>query len=97
MVVREFGMDMYTLLCLKYITKKDQLYSTRNSAPYCVADWMGVEFGGEWIHEYVWLHLCHQPYVATEHLKRSYSEVRCVVSVKYALDFEDLIQKKNVK
>ena len=25
---REFGMDMYTLLCLKWITNRDLLYST---------------------------------------------------------------------
>ena len=30
--VREFGTDMYTLLYLKWITNKDLLYSTRNSA-----------------------------------------------------------------
>ena len=51
----EFGMDMYTLLYLKCITSKDLLYSTRNSAQCCVAAWMGREFGGEWIHVYVWL------------------------------------------
>ena len=27
-IVREFGMDMYTLLCLKWITDRDLLYST---------------------------------------------------------------------
>ena len=31
-IVREFGIDMYTLLYLKWITNKDLLYSTRNSA-----------------------------------------------------------------
>ena len=31
-IVREFGMDMYTLLCLKWVTNKDLLYSTKNSA-----------------------------------------------------------------
>ena len=30
--VREFGVDMYTLLCLKWITNKDLLYSTWISA-----------------------------------------------------------------
>ena len=29
--VREFGMDMYTLLCLNWITNKDLLYSTCGS------------------------------------------------------------------
>ena len=54
-MVREFGMDMYTLLHLKQITNKDVLYSTGNSAQCYVAAWMGREFGGEWIHEYLWL------------------------------------------
>ena len=54
-MVREFGMDMYTLLYLKWITNKDLLYSTGNSAQCYVAAWMGREFGGEWIHVYVWL------------------------------------------
>ena len=31
-VVREFGMDVYTLLYLKWITNKDLLYRTWNSA-----------------------------------------------------------------
>ena len=53
--VREFGRDMYTLLYLKWITNKDLLYSTGNSAQCYVAAWMGGEFGGEWIHVYVWL------------------------------------------
>ena len=45
--VREFGIDMYTLLYLKWITNKDLLYSTGNSAQCYVAAWMGGEFGGE--------------------------------------------------
>ena len=31
-IVREFGMNMYTLLYLKWITNKDLLCSTGNSA-----------------------------------------------------------------
>ena len=54
-MVREFGMDMYALLYLKWITNKDLLHSTQNSAQGYVAAWMGAEFGGEWIHVYVWL------------------------------------------
>jgi len=49
-IVREFGMDMYTLLYLK------QTYCTAQGTAQChVAAWMGGEFGGEWIHVYVWL------------------------------------------
>ena len=52
-IVREFGMDMYTLLYLKWIANKDLLYSTGNSAQCHVAAWIGGEFGEEWIHVYV--------------------------------------------
>ena len=62
-IVRDLGIDMYTLLYLKrktkqkkkWIANKDLLYSTRNSARCYVAGWMGGESGGEWIHVYVWL------------------------------------------
>ena len=54
-IVREFGMDTYTLLYLKWMTNKNLLYSTGNSAQCYVAAWMGGEFGGEWVHVYVWL------------------------------------------
>ena len=46
-IVREFGIDMYTVLYLKWITNKDLLYNTRNSAQCHVAAWMGGEFGEE--------------------------------------------------
>ena len=39
---RQFGMDVYTLLYLKWITNKDLLYSTGNSAQCCSLD--GEEF-----------------------------------------------------
>ena len=54
-IVREFGMDMCTLLYLKWITNNDLLYNTGNSALCYVAAWMGGEFGREWMHVYVWL------------------------------------------
>ena len=47
-IVREFGMDMYTRLYLKWITKKDLLHSMWNSAQCYVAPWTEGEFGGEW-------------------------------------------------
>ena len=46
-------MDMYTLLYLKWITNKNLLYSTGNSAQCYVLAWMGGEFVGEWIHVYL--------------------------------------------
>ena len=46
---------MYTLLYPKWVTNKDLLYSTWNSAQCYVAAWMGAGFGREWIHLYVWL------------------------------------------
>ena len=44
-IVREFWIDMYTLLYLKCITNNDLLYSTWNSALCYVVAWMGGEFG----------------------------------------------------
>ena len=46
-------MDMDTLLCLKWITNKDLLYSIWDPAQCWVAAWMGVVLGGEWIRLYV--------------------------------------------
>ena len=48
-------MIMYTLLYLEWITNKDLLYSTGNSAQCYGLAWMGGEFGREWIHAYVCL------------------------------------------
>ena len=48
--VKDFGKVMYTLLYLKWITKKNLLYNTWNSAQCYVAAWMGAGFGGEWLH-----------------------------------------------
>ena len=45
-------MDMCTLRYLKWITNKDLLCGTGNSAQCDVAARMGVGFGGEWIHVY---------------------------------------------
>lgn len=43
--VREFGMDMHTLLCWKCITNRDLLlHSTRKSVQYYVATYKGKEF-----------------------------------------------------
>ena len=53
-IVKGFGMDMSTLLYLKWITNKDLLCS----AECYVAAWMGGEFVGEWIHVYVCLSPC---------------------------------------
>ena len=52
-IIGEFGMNMYTLLYLTWITNKDLLFSTGNFAQCIVATWMGEEFGGEWIHVHV--------------------------------------------
>ena len=51
-IVKEFGMDMYTLLYVKWITNKDLLHSTGNSVQYHGEGWMGGESGGEWIYIY---------------------------------------------
>ena len=43
---REFWVDMYTLLYLKWITNRFLPYSTGNSGQWYVAAWMGGEFEG---------------------------------------------------
>ena len=48
-------MDLYTLQDLKWITNKDLMYGTWNSAQRYVAAQRVGEFGGEWLHVYVWL------------------------------------------
>ena len=48
------------------IFKMDLLYSTWNSVQCYVATWMGGEFGGEWLHVYIWL----SPFIV--HLKLSH-------------------------
>ena len=54
-IVREFGMDMYTLLYLKWITNKVLVYRIWNSAQCYMAAWMRGGLEREWIHVYVWL------------------------------------------
>ena len=54
-IVREFGMDVYTLLFLRWIINRVLLYSTWNSTQCYMAAWMRGEFVGEWILIYVWL------------------------------------------
>ena len=56
-IVKEFGIKIYMVLYLKWISNKDLLCSTWNSGDCSVAAWMGEEFRGEWIHEYEWLSL----------------------------------------
>ena len=48
---------LISLLHLKWITSKDLLYSTENSAQCYVAVLIGAEFAGEWIHVCKWLNL----------------------------------------
>ena len=52
-IIRKFGMDMYTLLCLKWRTNQDLLCSTGISAQCYRAAWMGGESG-----EYGHMHMC---------------------------------------
>ena len=55
-IVKDFGKVMYTLLYLKWITSKNLLYSTWNSAQCYVPAWLGGGFGGEWIiYMYGWV------------------------------------------
>ena len=65
-------MDMYTLLYLKWITNKDLLYITGNSARCYMVAWMGRESGGEWIPVHVWLS-CSAVHSKLSHVNQLYS------------------------
>ena len=54
-IAREFGVDMYTVLYLKWITNKKLLNGTWDSTQCYVLVSMGGEFGEEWMRVYVWL------------------------------------------
>ena len=62
-IVRDLGKVMTPLLYLKWITNKDLLYSTWNSAQRYVPAWMGGGLGGKWTQVHVRL----SPFAA--HLK----------------------------
>ena len=49
----ETEIDKYTLLCIKWITNKDLLYSTGNSSQYSVMTYMGKESKEECTYVYV--------------------------------------------
>ena len=42
----------------KFGTNQNLLYCTGSSDQCYVVAWMGGQFGGEWIHGYVWLSPC---------------------------------------
>ena len=57
-----FGMDVHTLLYLRWVTNKHLLCNTGNSTQCCVAGWVGGQFGRKWILVYVWAEsLCRPP------------------------------------
>ena len=60
-------MVLYTLLYLKWITKKDLLYSSWNSAQCYMRAGMGGRFEEEWIHIYICVaeSLCCSPEAIT--------------------------------
>ena len=39
----EFGIEIYTLLCMEWMSKKDLLYSPRQSTQYSVMTYVGKE------------------------------------------------------
>ena len=80
-IIGEFGMDMNTLLYLKWITNEVILHSTGNSAQCYVVAWRGGEFRGEWVHVYIWL----SPFAI--HLK--YPNIVGYTSIQNAFGAED--------
>ena len=83
-VVRESGMDMDTLLYFKWITSKDLLFSTGDSAQCYVAARTGGEFGGEWVR------LCTAESLAV-HLKLSQ---RCFLIIYLPIQNEKFFKKE---
>ena len=63
--VREFGMDMHTLLYLKQITIRGLLYSTGNSTQCCMAAWMGAGLVENGSCICLAESLCHLPEIVT--------------------------------
>ena len=55
------GINIYTLLDIKYIINKDLSYSTGNSAQYSVITYTGKESEKEWTYAYVTESLCCTP------------------------------------
>ena len=49
----EIGIDIYTLLYIKWVTNENLLYSTGNSSQYPVMTYMGKESKKEQIYVYV--------------------------------------------
>ena len=49
-IVREFGMNMYTMRYLKWMTNRDLLHSTWNSTQCYVAACVGRAFERDWMH-----------------------------------------------
>ena len=63
-------MDVYTLLYLKWITKKELPYSTGHSAQRHMAAWMGGEVGRRmnmymymYVYMYMYMYTCIYVYV----------------------------------
>ena len=54
-VVKKFGMGLYTVLYLKWITNKDLLDSTVELCSMLCGSLDGRGVEGDWIHVYVWL------------------------------------------
>ena len=56
---REFGMDIYILLYLKWITNKDILHNIWKSSQCYLAAWMERKFRGKWTHILLLFSHCH--------------------------------------
>ena len=77
---RDFRRDRYTRLYLNWITNKDLLYNTGNSAQHYVIAQMEGEFLGEWTHAYVWL----GPFVIHLHKNKKFNKIKfpCLIYLR---------------
>ena len=75
--MRAFGMVMYTLLYLKWVTNKYLLYSTWNSVQCYVSAWMGREFEGRMdTYMYISKSLCCSPETITLFVNQLYPNTK---------------------
>ena len=87
----ENDLSLYTLLFLKWITNKNLLCSTWNSAQCYAPAWMRRGSGGEWTDRHVWL----SPF--TVHLKLSQHGLLAIPQYKIKSILKSLLSGKWAK
>ena len=79
---QEFEISIHTLLCIKWITNTDLLYSTGNCTQYSVRTHRGKKSEKEQIHVYVKLSRFVEPLKLTQHYKSTILQYKIKVFLK---------------